>query len=275
MSSTSRDGEAAIAAQLRPILSRESLIVAAALAAAAVLAWAWLLRAAADDSSMAGMAMAQPEPLSAGYLLPAFAMWAIMMVAMMVPSAAPMILLRARIDKAPSAQIRGFHSALFASAYLLVWTVFSAAAALAQALFVKSGLVSAMGLTLGSPTLAAGLLFVAAGYELSAAKRLCLDKCQSPLMFVLKYYRPGAAGAFRLGILHGLFCVGCCWALMLLLFVGGVMNLAWVALLGIVVLGEKLAPPAWHANRVIAVLLALAGALLLLTWGTGPAPMRT
>lgn len=264
MSSTSGDGEAAIAAQLRPILSRDSLIVAAALAAAAVLAWAWLLRTAAAGDAMTGMAMAPVEPLSIGYLLPTFVMWAIMMVAMMVPSAAPMILLRARIDKAPSAQARSLNSALFASAYVLVWTAFSAATALAQALLVQSGLVSAMALSVGSRTLAAGLLFVAAGYELSAAKRLCLDKCQSPLLFIVRHYRAGPGGAFRLGLLHGMFCVGCCWALMLLLFVGGVMDLAWVALLGIVVLGEKLAPPNWHGTRVLAVLLAFAGTLLLL-----------
>lgn len=261
MSSTS-PGEAAAAAP-RSLVSRETIVVGTALVAAAGLAWAWLGRLPmSGGSDMAGMAM-PVEPLSAAYLLPAFAMWAIMMVAMMIPSATPMILLRARVDRAPKPRTRAYHSLLFVSAYLLVWTGFAAVAALAQALLVESGAISEMALALGDRTLAAVLLLLAAAYELTAAKRLCLDKCQSPLLFVLKHWKPGAIGAFRLGFQHGLFCLGCCWALMLLLFVGGVMNLAWVAALGIIVLGEKLAPPRWRAERLVAVALA-AGALFLL-----------
>jgi len=259
VSSTRTNGD--FAAPLRGLLSRDSLIVAAALAAAALMAWAWLLRTAA--SSMDGMGMV-PAPFSAAYLIPAFVMWAIMMVAMMVPSAAPMILLHARIDKAPSARARSVHSLLFALAYLFVWASFSAVAAVAQAALVESGAVSAASLSLGSRTLAAGLLVIAAAYELTAIKQSCLERCQSPLLFMMRYYRTGAAGALRLGLVHGLYCLGCCWALMLLLFVGGVMNLAWVALLGIVVLGQKFAPPSWHADRFVATgLLAGAAALLL------------
>jgi predicted metal-binding membrane protein len=204
-----------------------------------------------------------PEPFSAPYLLSAFAMWAIMMVAMMVPSAAPMILLRARIDRAPSAGARTVHSLLFAVAYLLVWTLFSAAAALAQAVLVESGIVSAAGLAVGSGTLAAGLLLVVAAYELTPAKTVCLDKCQSPMMFLLHRYRPGAAAAFRLGIVHGLYCLGCCWGLMLLLFIGGVMNLAWVAVIGILVVAEKTLPRSWHADRLVPAALFI-GAITLL-----------
>ena len=212
---------------------------------------------------MDGMAAMGPPPLSVAYLVAAFAMWAIMMVAMMVPSAAPMILLHARIAKAPSRRARTLLSLLFALCYLLVWTGFAALAALAQALLVASGAISGMALAIGDRALAAVLLLLAAGYELTAAKRVCLDKCQAPMLFVLRYWRPGVKGAIRLGLAHGLFCVGCCWALMLLLFVGGVMNLAWVAALGLVVLGEKLAPPRWRAERLVAAALA-AGAILLL-----------
>ncbi|HET7816633.1 MAG TPA: DUF2182 domain-containing protein [Sphingomicrobium sp.] len=250
--------------------SLESLIVAAALAAATALAWAWLLATSAAGghaghgmAGMAGMSGMGPAPLSAAYIASAFAMWAIMMVAMMLPSAAPMILLRARIDKAGSRRGRMANSLLFALCYALVWTGFAALAALAQALLVASGAVSDMALAVGERTLAAGLLLLAAGYELTAAKRLCLDKCQSPIVFVLRYWKPGAKGAVRLGLAHGLYCVGCCWALMLLLFVGGVMNLAWVAALGLIVLAEKLAPPLWRAERLVAAALA-AGALALL-----------
>jgi predicted metal-binding membrane protein len=200
-----------------------------------------------------------PAPFSAAYLSATFVMWAIMMVAMMVPSAAPMILLHARIDRAPSLAARLMHTLLFAWGYLLVWTIFSVLAAAAQAGFVASGAMSAAVLRIGSRELAAVVLFAAAGYELTAAKRTCLDSCQSPLVFVARYWRPGGVGAFRLGFLHGLNCLGCCWVLMLLLFVGGVMNLAWVAGLGIAILGEKLTPPRWHANLYIAAALFLGG----------------
>jgi predicted metal-binding membrane protein len=262
VSSTDPSDEAATGSPPGSLLSRDSLIVGGALAAAAILAWAWLLRnPMGGGADMTGMAM-PAEPLSVAYLLPAFAMWAIMMVAMMVPSATPMILLRAKIDKAPSRRTRTLHSLLFTLAYLLVWGGFSAVAATAQAFLVGAGLVSQIALAVGDRTLAAALLLIAAAYELTAAKRLCLDKCQAPMLFILNHWKPGAAGAFRLGIIHGLFCLGCCWALMLLLFVGGVMNLAWVALLGIVVLGEKLAPPAWHAEHFVAAALA-AGAILI------------
>lgn len=250
--STRPAGAAGLAGPLKSLLSRDSLIVAFALASAAILAWMWLLKP--SSGAMAGMG--QP-PLSAGYLVPTFAMWAIMMVAMMVPSVAPMILLHARIDKAASAFERAAHSLLVAIAYLLVWVVFSATAALAQALLVQAGAVSAMSLAVNQRYAAAVLLLVAAAYELTAAKRLCLDKCQAPMLFIFNHWQPGAAGAFGLGLKHGLYCLGCCWALMLLLFVGGVMNLAWVALLGIVVLGEKYAPAHWHAERFVAAGLAL------------------
>jgi predicted metal-binding membrane protein len=221
------------------------------------MAWAWLLRSSTDPMSAMGAA-----PLSAGYLLPAFGMWAIMMVAMMIPSAAPMILLYARIDKSPAKSAKTRNALLFTLSYLLVWTAFSAAAALAQALLVRSGAVSAMALSVGDRALAAGVLIAAAAYELTAAKRMCLDKCRAPLLFILSHWRPGAAGAFRLGVGHGLYCLGCCWALMVLLFVGGVMNLAWVALLGIIVLGEKYAPAQWHAERYVAALLTAGAALV-------------
>lgn len=234
---------------LRRLLSRETIIVGGALLAAAMLAWAWLFAL-----PMPGIS---PQPISASYLAQAFAMWSIMMVAMMVPSAIPMILLRASIDRAPSVAARTTNSLIFAVGYILVWIIFSAAAAFAQALLVRTGAVTTMNLTLGSHAVASGLLLLAALYELTAAKRLCLDKCQSPLLFMLNHFKPGATGAIRLGLVHGVFCLGCCWSLMLLLFVGGVMNLAWVAVLGFIVLGEKWAPPRLRLQRYIAAVLAL------------------
>jgi predicted metal-binding membrane protein len=251
---------------LQRLLSRPVLISAVALAAAAALAWAWLLAWEMPmGEPMPGMPemLMPPEPWSAGYLLPAFAMWALMMVAMMLPSAAPMMLLHARIDRGTPAQ-RARDQGLFALCYLLVWAAFSALAAVAQAALIDSGVLAAASLALGDRVLAAGLLLAAAAWQLTPAKAACLEQCQSPIQFVLRYWRPGAAGAVRLGLIHGLFCLGCCWGLMLLLFVGGVMNLSWVALLAAVVFAEKLAPPGWRISRWLAAALVAGAAAVLL-----------
>lgn len=200
---------------------------------------------------------------SPAYLVPAFTMWTLMMVAMMLPSATPMILLHARIDRgAPAARARD--NALFALCYLVVWAGFSALAALAQAGLTDSGLVSYATLAAGTEQLSGALLLGAALWQLTSAKVACLEQCQSPIRFVMRYWRPGPAGAVRLGLTHGLFCIGCCWSLMLLLFVGGVMNLAWVALLAAVVFAEKAAPPAWRIDRWFAAALALAAVAVLI-----------
>jgi predicted metal-binding membrane protein len=228
--------------------------VIAATALAAVLAWAWLLRA-----PMPGMTV---EPWSAAYLVPAFAMWALMMVAMMLPSAVPMILLHARVARHGGGAALPVGTVVFALAYLVLWSGFALLAALAQAALVASGAVSAMALTIGERWLAAALLVFAAAYQLSAVKRACLDKCRSPLSFVLGGFRPGPRASLRLGFAHGLYCIGCCWALMALLFVGGVMNLAWVAALGALVITEKYGPR-WTSVAIAGLLAAGAGALLL------------
>jgi len=258
VSSTPRD-----ALPLQRLLSRPVLISAAALAAAIVLAWAWLLaQEMPRNGSMAGMVMA-PAPWSAGSLLPAFTMWVLMMVAMMLPSAAPMILLHARIDRGtPAARARD--NALFALCYLIVWAGFSALAVLAQAWLIDGGLVSSVTLAVGTSRLSGALLLIAAIWQLTSAKTACLQQCQSPIGFVMRFWRPGPAGAVRLGLVHGLYCLGCCWSLMLLLFVGGVMNLAWVALIAAVVFTEKAAPPAWRIDRWLAIALALSAVAVLI-----------
>lgn len=197
-------------------------------------------------------------PLSADYLSAAFAMWALMMVAMMLPSASPMILIYARVARHNFGAAASSGITLFALSYVLVWSVFSLAAAFAQALLVHSGVVHSMRLQLGDGRLAGALLIAAGLYQLTPLKAACLDKCRSPLAFLSRGIRPGAAGALRLGIAHGLYCLGCCWVLMLLLFVGGVMNLAWVAGLALLVAAEKLLP--WPQLRVaLAITLVVAG----------------
>ena len=255
------DGSAPARVQLsiERLLSRSGIIAGGALLLAAALAWRWLVTSAMAPLDHPAMRMSV-QPWSAEYLVSAFAMWAVMMVAMMLPSAAPMILLHARIDRAPTETRRLAHTLLFSLAYLLVWAGFSAAAALAQALLISLHMVSAASLSLGDRAVAAGVLVAAALYQLSPAKAACLDQCRSPIHFVMRYWSPGIAGTLRLGLVHGAYCVGCCWGLMLLLFVAGVMNLAWVALIAAIVFLEKATPPQLQASKLIAALL-LTGAI--------------
>jgi predicted metal-binding membrane protein len=246
------------------LIARDRAVAAFCLAALIALAWLWLMAAPPGGPGMAGghggMAMAAaPEPFSAAYLLPAFAMWALMMVAMMLPSAAPMILLYSRVAARSGGRMAA--SSLFVLAYLAIWTLFAAFAALTQAALVASGRVDAMRLAVGDARLAGALLLVAGLYQLSPVKRACLDQCRSPLSFIMRLSRPGLAGTLRLGLAHGLYCLGCCWALMLLLFVGGVMNLAWIAGLTLVVLAEKTAPR--PISSLLAAALIAGGAALL------------
>lgn len=260
---------------LERLLSRDTLIVGAALATAILLAWAWLVGMAAAPAGMApgggmdgmaGMDMpgmaAAVDPWSPAYLGAAFLMWLLMMVAMMLPSAAPMILFYARFARR-SGGAAG-RALLFAAVYVAIWAGFSAGAVLLQALLVDRGAVSAVGLALGEARLAGALLLLAALYQLTPLKRACLAACRSPLDFLMRGWRPGVAGALRLGARHGFYCLGCCWALMLLLFVGGVMNLAWIAALALIVMAEKLAPPRWRVDLAVAALLLAGGLFLML-----------
>jgi predicted metal-binding membrane protein len=251
---------------LQRLLSRPVLISAFALTAAVVLAWVCLFAWEMPMSEpMAGMPemMMPPDPWSGGALVATFTMWMLMMVAMMLPSAAPMILLHARIDRGTQAA-RARDNTLFALCYLLVWAGFSALAAAAQAWLTGSGLISSATLAVGGRRLSGVLLLVAAVWQLTSAKAACLEQCQSPIRFVMRFWRPGPVGAMKLGLMHGLFCLGCCWSLMLLLFIGGVMNLAWVAFIAAVVFIEKVAPPAWRIDRWLAVALALSAVAVLI-----------
>jgi len=183
-----------------------------------------------------------------------FAMWWVMMVAMMLPSAAPMILLYARA--VPAAARPATES--FTLGYLLIWGFFSLVATLAQWRLATAALLSSMAMATSSPSLAAALLIAAGVYQISPWKDACLRECRNPAIFLSRHYRPGWTGALRLGARHGAWCVGCCWMLMALLFVGGIMNLAWIAVLTLLVALEKLLP--W--GRAMSI-LAGAGCILL------------
>jgi predicted metal-binding membrane protein len=234
------------------IVARDRWIVGACIAVIAALAWLWLWRAGAAmngvDPAMVGMDMPGMDALMSSasgwaYLGAAFAMWLLMMVAMMLPSATPMILTYGRLARGARAQGAAMApTALFAAVYLGVWGVFSAAAALAQWGLVRSGTVSQMDLSFGDRRIGGALLILAGLYQATPLKRACLESCRSPMSFLMRLWRPGYAGALRLGFRHGLYCLGCCAALMALLFVFGVMNLGWVAALAAFVLLEKVLP---------------------------------
>ena len=251
-------------------LSHEHVITLAALAGVAVLCWWWLIDSAqlmhmpaSGAAAMAGMAGTGAKLPLIPYFAAAFVMWALMMVAMMVPSAMPVVLLYSRFCTQNAHRNALLNSLIFAGCYLLVWIAFAALAALAQMGLVRAGVVGRMALTVGSDKFAAFLLVVTALYELSPIKRACLGQCRSPLAFVMQRWRPGIVSAIRLGFAHGAYCLGCCWLLMLLLFVGGVMNLLWVALLTITVIVEKSTPPKLMMEKWLAGAMIL-GALALL-----------
>lgn len=251
-------------------LALDQRIVLAALVGAAALCWWWLIDSAQlmhtstmDAAGTAGMADMAPKLPVLPYFASALLMWVLMTVAMMVPSALPMILRHTRFTAQNRQQNGALHSLLFAACYLLVWIGFAVVAALLQTWLIRAGLVGRMALAVGSDKFAAFLLIMTALYELSPIKRACLGQCRSPLSFMVQRWRPGLAAAIRLGFAHGAYCLGCCWLLMLLLFVGGVMNLLWVALLTIIVIVEKLAPPQLLLERWLAVLMIFAALALL------------
>ena len=209
------------------------------------------------------MAMARPEWTPA-YALAVFFMWWLMMVAMMLPGAMPTLLLYAAvIAKRTGSRSPYLPTALFSAGYLAAWGLFSVFAAGAQALLDTTGLLSPM-MQGASAWLSGGLLAVAGFYQLSPLKNACLSHCRSPLSFIVHRWRPTTAGAFRMGLEHGLYCTGCCWALMTLLFVVGVMNLFWIGAIALYVLVEKTAPRGVLASRLIGLGLIATGAFVVL-----------
>jgi predicted metal-binding membrane protein len=187
-------------------------------------------------------------------------MWAAMMIAMMSPSAAPTVLLYARAQRLAKPQ-ESPPTAAFVLGYLLCWLAFAALAAGLQLALDRAAALSQMTLALHGEKASAAVMIAAGLYQLSRFKNACLGSCRSPAQFLSRHYRPGGVGALRLGLLHGVYCVGCCWLLMALLFVGGVMNLLWVAGLTLVVAAEKLLP----RGEVVAQVTGVA----LIGWGVG------
>ena len=248
---------------LMRVLRRDRVVVLAALGAVALLAWTYLVLGAGVRMDVAPMvtAAASWTPRYAGVM---FAMWALMMVAMMLPGAAPMILLFAAISRRGhpgAAALR--RTAAFGFAYVCVWAIFAAVATGLQWGLTQMMLLSPA-LTVDSP-IVSGAVFVAAGiYQLLPIKQACLRHCRAPTEFLARHWRAGTTGALRMGLRHGLLCVGCCWMLMGLLFVGGAMNLLWIAALAVIVFIEKAIPRGKLAGRVLAAGLVAWGATVLI-----------
>ena len=265
-------------AALETVLRRDRIVVSAALVLLTALAWAYVLWLAAD-MDMGGMDMSDFRmiPAGIGIMAPAlspwsgmefafvFAMWAVMMIGMMTPSAAPMILIYARVGRQAAQQGKPFApSGWLASGYLLVWFGFALVATCVQWTLERGALLTTM--MSSASSMFGGIVLIAVGlYQWTPLKNACLRYCQSPLLFISRNggFRPDTQGSIVLGIRHGAVCVGCCWALMALLFVGGVMNLLWIAAITILVLAEKVIPAGRVISRIAGAGLFAGGVWML------------
>lgn len=249
---------------LEAVLKRDRIVVVSGVIGIALLAWAYTAHMAwymhGDSMDMTRPQMQVWGIVDLGLL---FIMWVIMMVAMMVPTAAPMLLLFATINRRRRAQQGPFvPTAVFLLGYLLVWTGFSAVITVVQWGLHTAALLSPM-MVSTSPTLG-GVILVAAGVcQWTPLKYTCLRHCRSPLGFLTTAWREGTRGALVMGLRHGAYCVGCCWVLMGLLFVAGVMNLLWIAAITVLVLVEKIVPHGDVVGRIAGGLLVVAGLRLL------------
>jgi len=247
------------------LLVRDRILILAGMAGITAAGWAYLFYDADANhcARMAEMALPHMGGWSWVEFSLMFAMWSIMMVAMMVPSVAPMVLLFASVNRRRNARQRPYTpTAVFLGGYLAVWTAFSLLATAAQWGLQRVALLSAA-MAATSAILGGAILLAAGIFQWTPWKNACLTHCRTPMHFLMTEWREGKAGAFLMGWRHGLFCTGCCWALMLLLFVAGVMNLAWVAVLSALVLAEKVLPKAKFVIRSIGVALASVGIWML------------
>jgi predicted metal-binding membrane protein len=234
----------------------ERIYLLSAIALISLLCWAYLLAGA-------GMQMGMRADWDAAYAGLMFMMWWLMMVAMMLPSAAPMIMMFAKISRRPEhGALPALPVVLFTLAYAVAWAVFSVVAVALQWGLEASGLISPM-LKSTSGVLSGAILVAAGLYQLTPLKHMCLRHCRSPLQFVLGRWRNGLGGAWRMGLEHGAYCVGCCWFLMALLFVGGVMNIYWIAGLTLLVLVEKTIPVGRWFGQALGLGLTAWGVWLL------------
>ena len=248
-------------------LRRERVVVVSALLGVVILAWGYvLLGAGMSMHEMSGLPMARQHATWApGHVAVVSVMWAVMMAAMMLPSAAPMILLYGTIAR--RRELRGdaaIGAGVFGLGYVVVWAAFSLVAVALQFGLDYAALLSPM-MSMTSRSVAGGVLIAAGVYQWTPLKQACLRRCRSPLEFLMTEWREGRRGAFIMGLRHGAYCLGCCWMLMLLLFVGGVMNVVWIGGIAVFVLIEKVAPGGHWIGRVAGAALVFWGAATLVS----------
>lgn len=254
-------------------LRHDRLWILAGLTIICLLSWYYLLTGAGTGMSTLAMTTWEFPPPARGtgaggtwslqYTLVMLVMWWVMMVAMMIPSATPVILLYARVYRHNHGVSSAAPTLAFLVGYLLAWLAFSVIATLLQWCLERLGLVHGMLMWSTSRTLSAALLIGAGLYQLSSLKQACLAHCRSPAAFLSAHWRRGTGGALNMGMRHGLFCVGCCWVLMALLFVGGTMNLVWIAGLTVMVLLEKILPGGRLLTTFTGLALLATGVTLL------------
>ncbi len=253
----------------RTIPRLDRLGILSTLVGGTTLAWIYLFRLADEmTGSSIPMAAIQVRPWEAADFILIFLMWAIMMVGMMVPSAAPTVMIYAAVArKAARDGTLVPPTAVFIAGYIALWTVFCVVATLAQWGLDQAALLSPMMVTT-SPAIGSGLLIGAGLYQVTPIKRACLKHCRSPAHFLSEHWRAGITGAFRMGLEHGVFCLGCCWVLMGILFVGGVMNLLWIAAIATFVFVEKVIPlpDSPMPARLTGGAMILGGLILWVTW---------
>jgi predicted metal-binding membrane protein len=256
---------AGLAASTLPRRDRAAIL--ASLGGITLLAWLYLIYRARQMTAMSSMPdmpdMIALRSWTATDFVLMFLMWAVMMVGMMVPTAAPMTLVYAAIARRARAQSNPLPPAIvFISGYVSMWTAFSVAATLLQWALEQAALLSPM-MVSTSPMLGAGILIAAGVYQFTPLKNSCLQHCQAPAQFFSEHWKDGALGAFRMGFSYGAYCLGCCGFLMLLLFLGGVMNLLWIAAIALFIFAEKLSPLAYRGGRVAGLAMILVGILAL------------
>ena len=247
------------AASQESIARRDRTFLLIGLIGISALAWGYMIALADHTATADAVVHAHTRPWSTTDFWMTFVMWGVMMVAMMAPTVAPMLLALARIDRAqPSPSGPLLPATMFLTGYLGVWTGFSVVATLAQWRLHELTLVSASGAS--NHAAFGGVLLLSAGaFQLTPLKQACLSRCRSPLLFLMSAWRPGSWGGLRMGILHGAFCIGCCWALMALMFVAGTMNLLWTAALMLLMLAEKSLPTGRQVGRAAGVGLMVWG----------------
>ena len=256
--------------RIESLLKQDRAIVISGVVAVVAIAWGYTIYVAQSNADMGtsmgmGMAMGNVRSWSGADFSLMFEMWAVMMVAMMVPSAAPMVLLFATVNRRRREQSRPFvATSVFLSGYLVIWAGFALVATLGNWGLHQASLLSSMMGGSSSGYLGGGLLLLAGLFQWSQMKYVCLTHCRSPLSFLMSDWREGAGGAFKMGLQHGKYCLGCCWLLMALLFVLGVMNLVWIAALAAFVLAEKVIPGGRKVSTVTGGLLVAWGAWAIL-----------